>query len=147
MKFLKSLNFHFCRIAGPAGSVEFPVFCRYGYDVKTWEPGAFGDVWLLIACNLCRFIGRCFWGDQRTGGSEKYASEWPARPFLQNPLFTGFYTKAGQPSLPTNFAIPTGLCHFSIQALTPLGTACTLLLSIWANFKSCQNKMPNAQAE
>ena len=44
MKFLKSLNFHFCRIAGLAGSVEFPVFCRYSYDVKTWEPGAFGDI-------------------------------------------------------------------------------------------------------
>ena len=44
MKFQKSLNFHFCRIAGPAGSVEFPVFCRYGYHVKTWEPGAFGDI-------------------------------------------------------------------------------------------------------
>ena len=44
MTFQKSLNFHFCRIAGPAGSVEFPVFCRYGYHVKTWEPGAFGDI-------------------------------------------------------------------------------------------------------
>ena len=37
------------------------------------------------------------------------------------------------------------LCHFSRQALTPLGTACTLLLSVGANFKSCQNKMSDAQ--
>lgn len=41
MKFQKSLNFHFCRIAKPAGSEESPVFCRYSYDVKTWEQRVF----------------------------------------------------------------------------------------------------------
>ena len=42
----------------------------------------------------------------------KYASERPARPILQNPLFPGFYIVAGQPSLPTNSAIPTGALSF-----------------------------------
>ena len=36
------LDCQVCRIARPAGSEEFPVFCRYIYDVITWEPGTFG---------------------------------------------------------------------------------------------------------
>ena len=41
MTFQKSLNFHCCRIARPVGSEEFPVFCRYSYDVKNLGTGYF----------------------------------------------------------------------------------------------------------